>query len=107
MWLARMPVAADVSAGQVTTGMLVAGGIALLSAALAAWLGSRGMLRTADAQREANFEKRIDERNAHLEKRNEELIVELHRCREQYARLRRGVINAGLDPNQVMEEGDP
>lgn len=94
------------AASDVPTSTIVAGVLAIASAGIAAWLSSRGMLRTATVQREANYDKRVDERNAHLEKRNEELYAELHRYRELYAQLRLDVRAHGLDPDKLGKGAD-
>lgn len=104
MWLAGFAAGAA-AVDQVPTSTYIAGTIALVSAALAAWLGARGTLRTADVQREQNFDKRIDERNAYLENRNQELEAELTRYREMYVQLRLEVMSAGLNPDEFGKGG--
>lgn len=89
----------------VTTWTVVGGVLSVLSGVLIAWLGARGTWRNTEAQREAAFEERLDKRYAFLEGRNEELLTELYQCRERHARLRRGVIAAGLDPDQLEVSG--
>ncbi|MER5608325.1 hypothetical protein AB0F93_00015 [Micromonospora tulbaghiae] len=102
--------AAEAAAGDVPTSTIVAGGLALASAALAAWLGSRGTLRTAEVQREQNFDKRIDSRNEYLERRNaeletkvEEITADRNKYREMYVQLRIDVRARGLDPDNLTE----
>ncbi|WP_319461221.1 hypothetical protein [Micromonospora sp. RTP1Z1] len=107
MWLAGQIVRAaggDVSGISATLGVLAV--LATLVTALLALLGTR---RTADVQREANFDKRVDERLQYLEQRVQFLEQELTRYQDMYARLRLGVFAAGLDPDQLdwRSPGDP
>ena len=102
MWLAfGALIAAESSPDQVPTSTIVAAGLALVSAITAAWLGARGTLRTADTQREANFDRRVDDRLSRLEARLEEMTADRDRYREQYAQLRLDVIAAGVDPDKL------
>ncbi|MFR9780137.1 hypothetical protein ACL02O_29285 [Micromonospora sp. MS34] len=91
MWLAAQIVRA--SGGDVSGLTVAVGALAVLATVVTALLGFRGTLRTADVQREANFDKRVDERLTRLEERNQFLESELARYRDMYAaaagRLRR------------------
>jgi hypothetical protein len=91
------------AAPELPTSTILAGVIALVSAALAAWLGARGTLRTADVQREAAFDKRVDERLSRLEARLEEMTADRDKYRELYAQLRLDVIEHGLDPDRLSQ----
>lgn len=107
MWLAgqiTMASVGDVSGISVTMGVLAV--LATVVTALLALLGTR---RTADVQREANFDKRVDERLQYLEQRVQFLEQELTRYRGMYARLRLGVFAAGLRPDQLdwRSPGEP
>ncbi|MEU5908956.1 N-acetylmuramoyl-L-alanine amidase [Micromonospora sp. NPDC047527] len=91
----------DVSGISVTMGVLAV--LATLVTALLALLGTR---RTTDVQREANFDKRVDERLQYLEQRVQFLEQELTRYQDMYARLRLGVFAASLDPDQLDWRSD-
>ncbi|MEV0430400.1 hypothetical protein [Micromonospora sp. NPDC050495] len=99
MWLAAQIVRA--SGGDVSGLTVAVGALAVLATVVTALLGFRGTLRTADVQREANFDKRVDERLTRLEERNQFLESELARYRDMYARLRLDVFAAGLDPDEL------
>ncbi|MFE9690883.1 hypothetical protein [Micromonospora sp. NPDC005806] len=108
MWLASGQIIR--AAGGDVSGLTVAvGALAVLASIITALLGLRGTLRTSDTQREANFDKRVDERLANLEKRCTELETELRRYQEMYARLRLDVFAAGLDPDKLgrRSTGEP
>lgn len=105
-------VAATAAAGDLPGSTIIAGALALLSAAIAAYISSRGTLRTADVQREQNFGKRQDERNAYLEKRNQELELKVeevtadrNRYRELFVQLRLDILERGWNPDNLDEEG--
>lgn len=105
MWLAAgIVMAADAPPAEFPIATIIAAGIALVSAVAAAWLGARGTLRTADTQREAAFDKRVDERLVKAETRLEEVLAERDRYRECYVELRLAVIGRGLDPDKLVEE---
>ncbi|WLS48965.1 hypothetical protein Q3V37_17915 [Micromonospora profundi] len=57
-------------------------------------------------QREANFDRRVDERLQYLEQRVQFLEQELTRYQDMYARLRLGVFAASLDPDQLDWRSD-
>jgi hypothetical protein len=102
VWLAvGALIAADAAADQIPTSTIVAGVIALASAALAAWLGARGTLRTADTQREVAFDKRVDDALAAGVERLEVMTADRDRYRELYAQMRLDVREAGLDPDKL------
>lgn len=107
MWLAGISAGAAAAADQVPTSTYIAGLVALVSAALAAWLGARGTLRTADVQRETAFDRRQDDRNVYLENRNQELDAELTRYREMYVQLRLDVLAAGMNPDELGKGKTP
>lgn len=101
------------AAGGDTTPIVV-GGLALLSAVLVAVIGARGTFRTADTARESNFDKRLDDRMARVESENEQLkqrcekvTAERDDYRERYVELRIAVINARLDPDEIVIKGVP
>lgn len=102
MWLADWIAAG--AGEQIPTSTIVAAVIALVSSAIAAWLGSRGVLRSADAQREADFDRRIDERLTAAETRLDAMTAERDRYREMYHLLRLAVIGKGLDPDDLQPE---
>ncbi|MBM0203498.1 hypothetical protein JNW90_10515 [Micromonospora sp. STR1s_5] len=101
MWLAGLAAGA---AGDQLWPIVVAGLLAVASAGLTAYAGSRGAWRTADVQRETAFDKRQDERNAHLEVRNVELEAKAARYQELYVRLRVAVIMRGYNPDELLGE---
>ncbi|MFU8849454.1 hypothetical protein ACNAW0_00445 [Micromonospora sp. SL1-18] len=106
MWLAAQIVRA---AGGDVSGLTVAvGALAVLATLVTAVLGLLGTRRTADVQREANFDKRVDERLAYLDQRVQFLEGELTRYQDMYSRLRLDVFAAGLDPDTLRRRpGDP
>jgi len=99
VWLAGQIIRA---AGGDVSGLTVAvGALAVLATLATALLGLLGTRRTADVQREANFDRRVDDRLTRLEERNQFLESEVARYREMYARLRLDVFAAGLDPDAL------
>jgi hypothetical protein len=103
VWLADTVAAA--AGDQVPTSTIVAGVVALASAALAAWLGARGTLRTADTAREVEFDKRVDGALVREQQQNESLRADRDKYRELYVELRIAVIGEGLDPDEIVSKG--
>lgn len=106
MWLAGQIVRA--SGGDVSGISVAMGALAVLATLVTSLLTLRGTTRNQDVQREAEFDKRVDARLMRLEElrqaaeeRNVELLAELHRYQEMYARLRLDVYAAGHDPDQL------
>lgn len=94
-------IAADGGSGQIPVETIVAGAIALTSAVTVAWVGFRGTLRTSDTSRSVAFDQRVDNRNAYLEKRLEEMTADRDRYRELYAQMRLDVMELGIDPDEL------
>ena len=87
------------------------GGIAaaFLASAAAVFTGIstfRSSARATDIQREQAFDARLDAEMARLRERFDAVAAERDRYREQYARLRIDVIEAGLDPDKLEAPGE-
>lgn len=96
--------------------------IALLGVVGAAWLALRGTFKTANTNREVEFDRQVDADRAalraeiaSLKDENARLRVDLEtktadrdRYRELFVRLRISVIASGLNPDELMKpNNDP
>lgn len=105
--------------GEVPAVAYVAGALAIISAVTVALISLVGTLRTANVQRAANLNKRVDDRlekeearNLALQARIDVLVADRDRFkedrdryRELYVELRLDALRAGLDPDELTGEG--
>lgn len=105
MWLAQL--AAGAASDAVPLSTIVMGLIAVLGAIVTAYASLRGTWRTTEVQREANINKRVDDKLEKAEQRNELLEAKANRYQELYFELRFACIRKGYDPDELLGEVTP